>query len=102
MKSRYREWAIRIVNDLKDLGFSINIDSLLEDLEDYELWYNEAREIRRREADWEFIEKQPEPIRTALKLLVEIGDLWVAAKVAGMKLDEFNELRLKANIPIVI
>jgi len=72
-------------------------------LKDYEFfWYNEAREIRRREADWEFIEKQPEPIRTALKLLVEIGDLWVAAKVAGMKLDEFNELRLKANIPIVI
>ena len=71
-------------------------------MKDYELWYNEAREIRRREADWEFIEKQPEPIRTALKLLVEIGDLWVAAKVAGMKLDEFNELRLKANIPIVI
>jgi len=71
-------------------------------LKNYEFWYNEAREIRRREADWEFIEKQPEPIRTALKLLVEIGDLWVAAKVAGMKLDEFNELRLKANIPIVI
>jgi len=71
-------------------------------LKDYELWYNEAREIRRREADWEFIEKQPEPIRTALKLLVEIGDLWVAAKVAGMKLDEFNEVRLRARIPLVV
>ena len=71
-------------------------------MKDYELWYNEAREIRRREADWEFIEKQPEPIRTALKLLVEIGDLWVAAKVAGMKLDEFNEVRLRARIPLVV
>ena len=71
-------------------------------MKDYELWYNEAREIRRREADWEFIEKQPEPIRTALKLLVEIGDLWVAAKVAGMKLDEFNEVRLRAKIPLVV
>jgi len=71
-------------------------------LKEYEKWFKEAREIRRKSADWDFINRQPEPIRSALIVLVETGDLWVAAKIAGMKLDDFNELRLKAKIPIVI
>ncbi len=71
-------------------------------LREYEEWAREAREIRRRRADWEFIESQPEPVKTALKLLVETGDLWIAAKIAGMKVEEFNELRIKAKIPLVV
>ena len=49
-----------------------------------------------------FIEKQPELIKTALKLLVETGDLWYSAKIAGVGLDELNEMRLKAKIPLVV
>jgi len=61
----------------------------------------EARRIRRSEADWSFIEKQPPRIKAALKYYVEAGDIRRAAKLAGLSLDEFNELRKKANIPVV-
>ena len=62
----------------------------------------EAREARRRSADWSYIERQREPIKTALKLLVETGDLWVAARIAGLPIDEFNKIRMKAKIPVVV
>ena len=62
----------------------------------------EAREIRRKSADWKFIEEQPEPLRSALKCFVELGDLRLAAKIAGIGVDEFNQLRIKARIPIVV
>ena len=62
----------------------------------------EAREIRRREADWDFIRRQPPRLRMALELYVELGDLHLAARIAGMTVDEFNELRLKAKIPVVL
>ena len=71
-------------------------------LEEYRKWEAEAREIRRRSADWDFIEKQPEPVRSALKLLVETGDLKLAAQVAGQKLGDLNEHRIKAKIPITL
>jgi hypothetical protein len=71
-------------------------------VESYEEFEREARELRRRSADWEFIERQPEPVRAALKVLVETGDLWLAAKVAGLPVDEFDEIRLKAKIPVVV
>ena len=61
----------------------------------------EARRIRRSEADWSFIEKQPPRIKAALKYYVEAGDMWVASRIAGLTVDEFNELRKKANIPVV-
>ena len=61
----------------------------------------EAREIRRREADWEFIKRQPPRVRAALEYYVETGDLYVASRIAGMRLEEFNELRIRANIPNV-
>ena len=91
-----------VLNVAKELGFKVDVNSLKENLRGFEEWFKEAREIRRKSADWDFINKQPEPIRSALIVLVETGDLWVAAKIAGMKLDDFNELRLKAKIPIVI
>jgi len=61
----------------------------------------EAREIRRREADWSFIESQPPRIRIALKFYVETGDLYVASRLAGMRVEEFNDLRRRAGIPNV-
>jgi len=62
----------------------------------------EARRIRREKANWDFIEKQPPKIKAALKYFIERGDRYVAAKIAGLSLDEFDEIRLKANIPVVI
>ncbi|MCY0891166.1 MAG: hypothetical protein QW677_08805 [Pyrobaculum sp.] len=61
----------------------------------------EAREIRAREADWEFIKSQPPRLRIALEFYVETGDLYVAAKIAGLTVEEFNELRIRAKIPHV-
>jgi len=61
----------------------------------------EAREVRRRMADWAFIENQPPRHREALKYYVEKGDLYVASRIAGLSVEEFNELRIKARIPNV-
>ena len=61
----------------------------------------EAREIRRRMANWSFIESQPPRIRAALKLYIEKGDIRLASRIAGMGIDEFRELLRKANIPVV-
>jgi PaREP6 domain containing protein len=63
-------------------------------VEKFREFEREARELREKSADWEFIEKQPEPIKTALKVLVENGDLWLAAKISGLPVDEFDEIRM--------
>ncbi len=72
-----------------------------EKLEKWRKLEEEAREIRRKEADWKFIENQPPRIRAALKLYVETGDLYVASRLAGITVEEFNEIRKKAGIPNV-
>ena len=61
----------------------------------------EAREIRRREADWKYIERQPPRLRSALKYYVETGDFRTAARLAGMGLEEFLERAREARIPLV-
>ncbi len=70
-------------------------------LRDWEREDREAREIRRKYANWDFINKQPPKIRAALILYIETGDLWICSRIAGLTVDEFNELRIKANIPNV-
>jgi len=59
----------------------------------------EFREIRRRKADWNYINKQPPLIKLALIIYIETGDIYKAARIAGMTIGEFNEYRFKANIP---
>ena len=71
-------------------------------LEEFKRREEKAREIRRKHADWDFINKQPEPIKSALKILIETGDLWYAAKITGIPMGELNEIRRKANIPLVV
>uniref|UniRef100_A0A7C3SMY2 PaREP6 n=1 Tax=Thermofilum pendens TaxID=2269 RepID=A0A7C3SMY2_THEPE len=61
----------------------------------------EARELRRKEADWEFIESQPPRIKAALKLYIETGDIRLAARVAGIGLEEFREVLRAARVPVV-
>jgi len=70
-------------------------------IEEWEELEEEAREIRRKEADWDFIESQPPRLRAALKFYVETGDLYVASRIADMSIEEFNDLRKRARIPNV-
>ena len=60
------------------------------------------RSIRRKYADWNFINKQPPRIKAALKYYIETGDLRLAQKIAKMNIEEFYELVKKAKIPTVI
>jgi len=62
----------------------------------------EAREIRRREANWSFIESQPLRLRAALKYYIETGDIRTSAKLGGVDIEDFRELLRKANIPVVV
>ncbi|MGC9021318.1 MAG: hypothetical protein ACP5KE_08950 [Candidatus Methanodesulfokora sp.] len=62
----------------------------------------EAREIRRKNADWNFIEAQKPRIREALKYYVEKGDIRRAAKLAGLGIEEFRELLRRARVPVVV
>lgn len=75
--------------------------SLEKKLEKWHRLEEEAREIRRREANWKFIESQPPRIRAALIYYIETGDIRTSAKLAGMDLEDFRELLRKANIPVV-
>ncbi|MGY0288150.1 MAG: hypothetical protein ACUX7D_05140 [Candidatus Methanodesulfokora washburnensis] len=70
----------------------------VEEIIEYE---KEAREIRRRRANWDFINSQPPRIRAALIYYVEKGDLYVASRIAGVCMEEMNELRIRAGIPNV-
>ena len=72
-----------------------------EKLERWRRLEEEAREIRRREADWSFIESQPPRLKAALKLYVETGDIRLSSAVAGLSLEEFRELLRAARIPVV-
>jgi len=62
----------------------------------------EARRIRREMADWDFVERQPPRVREALRLYIEKGDLRLAARLAGMGIEEFRELLRRARIPVVV
>lgn len=64
--------------------------------------FHVEREVRASEADWEAIEKLPPKLKAAVKLYIETGDLYKAAKLAGMSLDEFNQLRMRLKIPAVV
>jgi len=40
-------------------------------------------------------------LKAALKYYIETGDIYVASRIAGVSVDEFNELRIKARVPSV-
>ncbi|MEM0173044.1 MAG: hypothetical protein QXI16_00895 [Sulfolobaceae archaeon] len=65
--------------------------------------FNEAREIRRKYADWDFIKSQPTKLRIALEYYIETGDYRGASEIAGMAIDEFVDFaKDKAKIPTVL
>ena len=59
----------------------------------------EARRVRRAEANWEFINSLPPRIRLAIIHYIETGDIYVSARIAGMSVEEFNEVRIRARVP---
>lgn len=61
----------------------------------------EDRILRQKHANWEYIEKQSLRIRAALRVFVETGSLYKAARIGGVTMDEMNRLRKCANIPII-
>ena len=61
----------------------------------------EDRKIRKESAKWNFIKNQPLRIKKGLEALVESGDLWVASRIAGITLDEMNDIRIRADIPMI-
>ena len=72
------------------------------DLKLREKWVREDEEfrvIRRRMANWDYIMKQPPRVRLALMVYIETGDIYRAARIAGLSIDEFNDVRIKASIP---
>ncbi|MEM1545438.1 MAG: hypothetical protein QXY40_01825 [Candidatus Methanomethylicia archaeon] len=60
------------------------------------------RDIRRREADWSYINSLPSKLRYALILYIEIGDEYKASRLAGLSIEEFEDLRIKARVPKVV
>ena len=64
-------------------------------------WEEEARRLRREKADWNFINSLPPKLKAALFYYIETGDIYVASRIAGLSVDEFNELRIKARVPSV-
>lgn len=76
--------------------------SLKEKIEKWKKLEEEARKIRRSEADWNFIESQPPKIRAALKFYVETGDIRLASRIADMSIEEFRRLLRSARIPVVV
>ena len=69
--------------------------------EEFKKEMEEDKKIRKESAEWNFIKNQPLRIKKGLEALIESGDLWVASRIAGITLDEMNDIRIRANIPII-
>ncbi|MGC9051351.1 hypothetical protein [Pyrobaculum sp.] len=65
-------------------------------------WYvereEEAREMRRREANWGFINSLPPRVRAAVVLFIETGDLRLSQRLSGLGLEEFIEVLREAGV----
>jgi len=62
----------------------------------------DPRELRRRFADWSFIESLPPRLRKALKYYIETGDICRATRLAGLEPENFRELLREANVLVVV
>ena len=65
----------------KVLGLELDVESYLKAVEECARKLSEDRELRTRSADWAYIESRPEPLKTALKPLVETGDVKLVSAV---------------------
>ncbi len=70
----------------------MGFEEVIKELRDRE---EEARRIRRAEADWDFINSLPPRVKLAVIHYIETGDIYVSARIAGMSVEEFNEVRIR-------
>ena len=61
----------------------------------------EAREIRRRSANWELINKLPPKLKKAIEIYIETGDVRRASKIAEVDLETFLSWLRAVNVPLV-
>jgi uncharacterized protein (DUF2141 family) len=59
-------------------------------VEDFKKFKEEAREIRRKCANWDFINSLPPRLKYAVTLYIEKGDLRLSQKLSGLDLEEFG------------
>jgi hypothetical protein len=71
------------------------VEDKLRELEERE---REAREIRRREADWAYINSLPPRVKAAVILFIERGDLRLAQRLSGLDLEDFIEHLRRARV----
>jgi len=76
----------------------VSLDEIKKKWEKFE---KEARKLRKKYADWEFIRRQPPLIREVLLYYIETGDIRRSCRFAKLNIEEFRELLRKANIPVV-
>jgi len=67
-------------------------------LEEWRAVDEELRELRRRNADWEYIRSLPPRVRRAVEAYVEKGDLRSAQRASGLVLEEFVEVLRRARV----
>jgi hypothetical protein len=60
------------------------------------------RDIRRKEADWNFINSLNPRLMWAVKLFIEKGDLRLAQRMSGLDLEDFIEILRNAKVPVFI
>jgi len=86
----------------KLLGLELDVEGYLRAAEELARRVAEGAELRRRSADWSYIESRPEPLRTALKLLVETGDVKLVSAVTGISPEALECERIEARIPRLV
>lgn len=71
------------------------MSDILRELEERE---REVREMRRSEADWQFINTLQPRVRGAVILFIETGDLRLAQRLSGLGLEEFVNILRRAKV----
>ncbi|MCC5998002.1 MAG: hypothetical protein LM573_02890 [Thermofilum sp.] len=71
------------------------MSGILRELEERE---KEVAEMRRQNADWNYINTLPPRVRAAVILFIEKGDLRLSQKLSGLDLGDFIETLKKARV----
>jgi hypothetical protein len=71
------------------------MSDIIRELEERE---KEVAEMRRQNADWNYINTLPLRVRAAVILFIEKGDLRLSQKLSGLDLEDFIETLRKAKV----
>jgi hypothetical protein len=71
------------------------MSDILRELEERE---KEVAEMRRQNADWNYINTLPPRVKAAVILFIEKGDLRLSQKLSGLDLEDFIETLRKARV----